>query len=218
MLHELKTRWNDVMENDDHSVSNLSSKYMEMVDEIKNKVIPSFFEKENATIKELYDNAEQSDRSYLTRSMSFPQEKYNEYATGMNAYVKKTIDKCCNEPPEAIKEELGNVKTKSNEFVSGLFSDVFNPTLELPMCDALSCVESVMDIYNRCDQFKENCSMMSDVMESCGNEDCKTQLSELFFATEGSYLLNYLESCMAMYDGIKNAYLNPVVEESVQVF
>ena len=80
MLHELKTRWNDVMENNDHSVSNLSSKYMEMVDEIKNKVIPSFFEKENATIKELYDNAEQSDRSYLTRSMSFPQEKYNEYA------------------------------------------------------------------------------------------------------------------------------------------
>ena len=223
-LAELKTKWNEMEEcgsTDNFSVSNLNECYGEALECVKSH-IADFIAKECGSIKRLYEMAENCDKTCSVRSMSFANQNFNEYTDGLNAYIKDVCEKACNADDsfyEEMIDDICNTTNSSKEFVGKLFGDEVNPVKELPLSDALCCVECLQDVYEECDKFRECGSTMECSLSECAHDGCKNRLADLYYKTECAYLTEFVTECMNTYETVKECVNAPKeTPQKLQVF
>ena len=220
---ELQTKWKDMKEcgSEDFTISHLNSEYETTLECVKD-YIRDFIVTESETIKSLYGMTESCDKTFSIRSMNFSESNFNEYTSGLNAYINDVCEKSVDADEtffEEMSTDIGNTLNASKVFVEKLFGDDENPKSDTSLSDALYCVESLQDVYGKCDALRESAEEILCTLESCKNSGCKNKLADLYYKTECSYLMEHVNECVNIYNFVKECVTAPVVvPQKPQVF
>lgn len=203
MLETLLTEWNKVKENK-LTTSELAKFYSEAVTTIRDTIIPNFFIQESGAIKELLDSPKNT--KYEVRSLDVPYKEMSEYDIGVRQYLESTMEKVVTESDNDgflnLVRDIENVRKNSSSFVDQLFEDELNPCHRVPVEEAISCLESMIDLQEQCTVMLENGQEIEQLLSTCSDARVRDELADLYYKTESSFLLEYLKEGFQIYDTI----------------
>lgn len=219
MLKELQEKWN-CLQTKNPSIEEIGKLFQETVEGIRDQVIPSFFISEFDNVHLLYEKVGE-DHSCEILSLDFPITEMNEYQGGLREYIEQALDKISSPTANAdeIVSDISLVNERSKGFVDSLFSESVNAPTQMHSDEGLNCLDHLIDIKNKCDEFLESGVAMSQIIETCDNERCRDGLARVYFESSAKYLLDYVDTCFYVYEQVSDSILKKEpVKESLQVF
>lgn len=186
--------------------------------------IPNFFScnGEAKGIKVMYESIRQNldnEKTVTCIDVNKSSHIYNEYIEGMMTFIKDidhlVITENCDEI-NSYKEKFEKAKDKDSIFIESLYDGRLNEKIDMPLSEAVSNIEFLIDFISQLKTIKENCSSLYEIVINNKQETKKELLNEsvnMLFESVDNYCYSTIKNIINIYSNIDDK-LNNVINES----
>lgn len=176
-------------------------------------IIQSFFVGKQNEIKEIYNAIRMNEFPYnkirfIDINMAI--HMYGDYFKGMTEFIRKVTDLKDSDEVEnnSIQMTIEHVQKKDTGFIDSIIGGERNPETEVDLDTAMINIESLINIYNDFDQFKELLNTLCDNISSNGSTKYANEIASsmrAFIMSFSRYNNKCIKEILITYNNIRTS-------------